>query len=328
MSKLTTLIAVLLFFCATAIRADSFPNVSATFENVRLGSSYDTRFIYRQPNLNLRISSPAWSPDGTQIAFVVGFDEAEWDIFVMDANGANVRRLTTELDASPNAPSWTPDGSGIIFSYGSEIYQIQSDGSNFTALTQDFVPNSSPDMSPDGLLAFSSPSADGNWDIYVKDPDNSVRRLTNDSADDLDLAWSPDGTKIAYLSRGQGPCSFCDGPDEIRVMNADGSNIQSLTSDSNYPNASGPTWSPDGNQIAFAADGLEGALDIYIMDANGGNVTNITNHAYADFVPAWSPDGNQIAFSSLRTWYGIFVMDVDGNNVDRLNVEIPENPTP
>ena len=80
-----------------------------------------------------------------------------------------------------------------------------------------------------------------------------------------------------------------------------------------------PSWSPDGSQIAFDSD-RDGNWEIYVMDADGSNPTNLTNNAADDQRPAWSPDGSKIAFHSNRDGNldEIYVMDADGSNPIRL----------
>jgi Tol biopolymer transport system component len=80
----------------------------------------------------------------------------------------------------------------------------------------------------------------------------------------------------------------------------------------------GPAWSPDGGQIAFYS-ARDGYTEIYVMDADGGNVRRLTDNSAADFSPIWSPDGRQIVFQSERDGnFEIYVMDADGGNVRRL----------
>jgi Tol biopolymer transport system component len=111
----------------------------------------------------------------------------------------------------------------------------------------------SPPSSGDGLIVFHS-ERDGNMEIYVMNTDGSdQRRLTNNDADDVCPAWSPDGTQIAFVSnRG--------GNDEIYVMNADGSGQRRLTN--NDADDGFPAWSPDGMRIAFDS-GRGGDWEIY-----------------------------------------------------------------
>jgi Tol biopolymer transport system component len=78
-----------------------------------------------------------------------------------------------------------------------------------------------------------------------------------------------------------------------------------------------PSWSPDGTQVAFMSE-RDGNWEIYVMNADGSNQTNITNDAGWDSRPSWSPDGTKIAFTSNRDGdYEIYVMDADGSNTTR-----------
>ena len=110
---------------------------------------------------------------------------------------------------------------------------------------------------------------------------------------------------------------------EIYVMDPNGHHQRNLTRHSAHDGR--PDWSPDGRQIAFTStrsknpEILVGDSDIYVMDASGGNVRNLTNHPEGDWQPDWSPDGKQILFLSNRDGgINTYVMDADGQNVRRL----------
>ncbi len=157
-----------------------------------------------------------------------------------------------------------------------------------------------------GKIAFVRED-DGKEEIYVMDPDGSNQtRLTNDSAYNIEPAWSPAGAKIAFSSNR-------DGKFAIYVMDSSGGNLIKLTS--NAPaNDSHPTWSPDGTRIAFTSD-RDGNQEIYAINSDGSNQTRITNNPAGDTFPAWSPDGAKIAFASNRDGdYEIYLMDADGSN--------------
>ena len=99
-------------------------------------------------------------------------------------------------------------------------------------------------------------------------------------------AWSPDGRKLAFVSRR-------DGNSEIYVMNADGSEQGNLTQ---HPASdSHPSWSPDGRKLAFVSR-RDGNSEIYVMNADGSGLRNVTRAPSDDLDPAWSPDGRAIAF--------------------------------
>lgn len=147
--------------------------------------------------------------------------------------------------------------------------------------------------------------------IYTMNIDGSSQtRITNTTASDYGPSWSPDGNKIAFMSRRDG------GNSGIYVMNADGSNQIRLTTNQDLNVA--PSWSPDGNKIAFHSI-RDDNVEIYVMNADGSNQTRITSAGYGMF-PSWSPDGNKIAFSSKRNGnWQIYVMNTDGSNQTRIS---------
>lgn len=154
-----------------------------------------------------------------------------------------------------------------------------------------------------GWIAFTS-QRDGNPEIYIMRPDGTEPgRLTEQPADDVQPALSPDGKHIAFASKR-------DGNYEIYRMDANGSNLARLTRDAGEDIQ--PTWSPDGQRIAFASN-RSGRYGIYVMANDGANVTALGSRAGA-YNPAWSPDGTRIAFWSDS----IYVMDADGSNTQQI----------
>ena len=262
--------------------------------------------------------SPAPIPTG-RIAFASGdLEDENFGIYVMDADGSDVSRLTTmaEIEGFPLLPSWSPDGRRMAFESGRdgnlEIYVTNEDGLGVTRLTNNTAPDVGPSWSPDGQrIAFLS-ERDGNSEIYVKDVDGlSVTRLTNNTALDAYPSWSPDGRRIVFHSER-------DGNSEIYVMNADGADVTRLT---NHPESDySPSWSPDGRRIAFGSN-RDGNDEIYVMDADGSNVTRLTNNTAWDISPSWSLDSQLIAFTSLDledvNWR-IYVMNADGSGLTQL----------
>ena len=260
------------------------------------------------------------------------------EIYVMDADGGNQRRLTNN-PASDHSPSWSPDGKRIAFIsdrdghpsripgwFTAEIYVMDADGSNPQNLTNHPADDREPSWSPDGKrIAFMS-YRDENNEIYVMDADGAKpRNLTNNPdpdghPNDEEPSWSPDGAHIVFSARREGHFKHnLDTTHEIYVMDADGVNEQRLTENRN--NDWEPVWSPDGYRIAFMADrkGDAANFNIYVMDADGGNQQNLTNHRDWDGSPSWSPDGKRIAFVSERDGNTeIYVMDADGGNPQNL----------
>jgi Tol biopolymer transport system component len=119
-------------------------------------------------------------------------------------------------------------------------------------------------------------------------------------------AFPGDNGKIAFASDR-------DGDYEIYVMDADGSNVVQLIS--NTVDDWAPAWSPDGSKIAFTHE-IDGNLEIYLINSDGSNLTRLTNSSGDDDNPAWSSDGSKIAFDSDRsgTHTDIYVMNADGSN--------------
>jgi TolB protein len=157
----------------------------------------------------------------------------------------------------------------------------------------------------------------GQAEIFVMAPDGSNQtRLTYRRGWDEGPEWSPDGSRIAFDKTDSALSEPANG---IFVMMADGSGLTRLTR--NRPGSDrAPTWSPDGTQIAFAA--IRGdESDIYVVDADGSNLMQLTHDPATDADPDWSPGGAKITYASIRrksNHADIFVMNADGTNGVRL----------
>ncbi len=168
-----------------------------------------------------------------------------------------------------------------------------------------------------GKIAFTT-NRDGNYEIYTMNPDGTgLMRLTNNSADDRNPNWSPDGTKIAFSSTR-------DGNYEIYTMNPDGTGLMRLTNTTNNSLQQvnrEPNWSPSGAKIAFerGSSTNDGANDIYVMNPDGTGQTPLTTTGYNDN-PSWSPDGNKIVFHTCQNGgcSKIYVMNSNGSGTTQL----------
>lgn len=198
-----------------------------------------------------------------------------------------------------------------------------------------------------------SGGATGKKEIYIADYDGAnMKQLTQHNSISILPAFSPDGTKIAYVSfkdRYQFLYSFelssgksmalskevgmnsaptwapggnrlamvlsKDANSEIYLVNADGTGKQRLTNDPGTDTS--PCFSPDGNQIAFVSD-RGGSPQVYAMDTNGGNVRRLSLQGGKSYDPAWSPDGQSIAYVVEEGGFQIYVMDASGSNPRRL----------
>jgi Tol biopolymer transport system component len=242
---------------------------------------------------------PAWSPDGTKIAFVSDRERnGHFEIYVMNADGTGQHNLTNTPDSWLNSePAWSPDGSKIAYAEGGpmvnswELFVMNADGTGQTQLTDFYPQDGSPTWSPDGSrIAFSSVKGNGYGTVYVVDavPGGALGEMTGLTKlsnpdpyvewDDRDPAWSPDGSKIVFDENQGGRGIF--------VMNADGSGKARLSDDPSSD--SDPSWSPGGSKIAFTSD-REGNYEIYVMNADGTGQHNLTNLGGYNRDPAWSP---------------------------------------
>jgi Tol biopolymer transport system component len=268
------------------------------------------------------------SADG-QIAFVTETEEENLDIFSMGADGTGLTRLTTDPSMDTD-PSWSPDGTQVAFVSNrdgsgdissTDIYVMDAN-SRITRLTDDPGEDSEPAWSPDGTqIAFVSSRGGQGREVYVMDTDGTnVTQLTDSSDGPVGPSWSPDGTRIVYAS--------VDGePFTLFVMEADGSNVSRLI-DGPDPNTQPdwyfqPDWSPDGSRIVFSGTtfGDLSVTHIFVIDADGTNLTQLTRGTTTRRQPKWSPDGTRILFlqwDDLSNSRDFYMIDASGNNITRL----------
>ena len=169
------------------------------------------------------------------------------------------------------------------FSLARARRKARADRSIRPLLPDDIYWDATPSWSHDGKhIAFVSTREDENTNVFVVDVDGShLRRLTDNLAEDYDPEWSPDGTKIAFVAR-----LVRGGSLLVHVMNADGSNLRTLDGDRSVDQT--PSWSSDGQHIIFSS--IHGRdFDLFMMDADGKNVRQLTDNPVDDWGPVWRP---------------------------------------
>ena len=239
--------------------------------------------------------SPAYSPDGSKIAFTRAIDSAVRDLYVMSSNGGNATRLTFD-NRFVSDLAWTSDSREIIFSSNragkSSLWKISAKGGTPERMSIGSEDAFHPAVSRQGNhLAYAQSSA--KWSIVrvnlaAKD---SVNALWSSTQEDSAPRFSPDGQRIAFQS-------WRSGMQEIWVAQADGSGPEKLTSFEASLTGS-PDWSPNGKQIAFDSR-PDGRSHIYTITVDGGKPRALTQGDNNDIVPSWSRDGRWIYFGSNR----------------------------
>jgi len=241
-------------------------------------------------------SSPAFSPDGTKIAFVRGREGWVRDIYVMGAHGGEPMRLTSD-DRMVSSLAWTADSSAIVFSSNRtgkySLWKIAVTGGKPERLPVGSEDAFSPAISRAGSLAYSQTSS--MWSIRKVDLKSAKAAATNlwsstqqDSAPHL----SPDGSKVAFQS-------WRSGSQEIWIASSDGRGPVKVTSFEKSLTGS-PSWSPDGTQLAFDAR-PEGRSHIYSIRLDGGLPRALTDGDFNDILPSWSRDDHWVYFGSNRS---------------------------
>jgi TolB protein len=266
------------------------------------------------------------------------------EIYLMDEDGTNLRRLTNNMTGEGLA-ALSPDGKKIVFDSTrnriageplntSDLFFRRTNGEEETWLTRGSSASWSPDSkniafhasaSGTGLPIKPDPgAATSDSDIFVLRVDGDGTRehipanITNSPlAIDDDPDWSPDGLKILYTSH-----SIFDNPinsvtAEIYVMNADGSGVPVRLTHNNVEERA-PSWSPNGSLIVFMRREIS-SFEVFVMNADGSDPVRLTNNAVFEGTPTFSPDGQKIVFHrTMPPTQQIWIMNADGTGQIQL----------
>ena len=258
----------------------------------------------------------------TQIAYVSA-RTGNKEIWLMDYDGGGAHQVT-HLKTIALTPRWSPDSTRIAFTCyapfrgvtSAQICMYSAASDRLISFPRYRGTNSSPAWSPDGSqIAFMS-SQGGDPEIFVSDTDGArLHRITFAAGVSTSPAWNPKtGNQMVFVSdRGGSPVLY--------LSNSDGSNVEKL----NLPDMGyviDPSWSPNGQLLAFSWRRPSGNYDIYAMDIVSRQLVELTRDAGRNERPSWAPDGRHIVFESTRTGTRqIWSMLADGSQPHQLTLE-------
>ncbi len=272
----------------------------------------------------------------------------EAEIYLMRADGTNVRRLT-ENAVADGFPDLSPDGKKIVFDSNrniapgeplntTQMFVMDVDGSGLTPLIRGGSASWSPDgkdivfhrsASGTGLPTSSSPGASTHDSaIFVMNVDDFLngtgqpKNITNDLvARDDDPDWSPVSQKIVFTRHDINDTASIPFSAELYTINADGTGLTRLTN--NHQEERSPDWSPDGQRIAYSCNtgGTPQDHEICVINADGTDEVQLTHNGVTELSPSWSPDGDKIAFQRQAVdgqGFDLWEMNPDGTDQTQL----------
>jgi TolB protein len=264
----------------------------------------------------------------TKIAYVSKRTGAK-EIWVMDYDGANQKRLTSH-GTTALTPRWAPDGTKLAYTcylrsggvIRAQICIHSLETGRGMAFPQFRGTSSAPAWSPDGTKIVFMSDMYGDPELFLIDANGqNLKRLSYAAGADTSPAWNPKtGQQIAFVSDRAGT-------PQLYIMNADGTNTERVAlGEMGY--VIDPSWSPNGQMLAFSWQRPTGNYDIYVMDIASRQLVELTRDAGRNERPSWAPDGRHLVFESTRTGRRqIWTMLADGTRPRQLTFE-GENESP
>ncbi len=238
------------------------------------------------------------------------------ELFLMDANGTNVRQITNDRGLVLST-SWSPNGQEVVYtSYKNrapDLFRYSFSNRRIWQLTTGNSLEIGGQFTPDGNNILFSRTRGAGADLILMNKNGGIIRKVLAEAGIINVSpsWSPDAGAIVFCSnRGGGP--------QIYKMGSDGSGLKRISFvSSNY--CTSPAWSPNGDKIAYICR-AEGQFQIFVSDVDGSNAQQLTTYGNNED-PSWSPDGRYLIFASTFGSSKIFnlaMIKSDGTNLKQL----------
>jgi TolB protein len=230
---------------------------------------------------NEPIISPAWSPDGTKMAYV-SFEKKKPIVYVQSLTTGD-RKILANYKGNNSAPAWSPDGSklAVVLTYGanSQIYTISADGGDLKQVTKSNAIDTEPAFSPDGKFIYFTSDRGGRPQIYkVSASGGDATRVTFEGAYNVSPRFSPDGRYLAYIRNDGG---------KFRVALQDLSNGQVQLLSEGAQDES-PSFSPNGRVILYATK-VRGKGSLAAVSSDGRVRQRLSESGGDVREPAWAP---------------------------------------
>jgi len=289
-------------------------------------SNGERRLVTDPPPAHAGDASPAFSPDGREIAFVRTISGSITDVFVAPVPTAPsssesrphglARRVTTD-NADVLGVDWEPDGRHLVFSSDRAgsigLWRVPSAGGPPSLVAGGGAKLKHPSVARrSGVVAYEDWQYEINLREQSTEPDAAPGEAAISPTSDR---WnfhpqiSPDGTRLVFQSTRSGQY-------ELWLSDRGGSHARPLTRSAVYKSPA--RWSPDGRRLTFATR-LDGRTEIAILDVEHGGITSIVSDAASAVAPSWSHDGRSVYFGSLRTGgWEIWNVDVDSGRLRQV----------
>lgn len=260
--------------------------------------------------------------------------DGNFEVYTMNPDGSNPKNISNH-PKTDYAFCWSKKRNAIYFysnrDGNDEIYKMNTDGSVIENISNHSASDRVPEVSKNGKwLAFQSNRDEKSGEIYLMNLESkNTIRLTNNDLYEESPCFSSNGKKILFtrqISEKKDTVEVNNG--EIFILDLKTKKEIRLTHKDGFD--SGAKFSPNQKQIAFyGKDEITGNYDIFLMNADGTNITNLINDALEDYSPTWSPDGNWLAFTRGNAEnYDVWIINIHTKELRRLTTQPKRDESP